>query len=186
MDKEKLSQLESLLFALAKPISIENINTVLAISLEKTKELLAKIEEKYNQEDSGIHLAINKQKVQFVTNPKNGKFLRDYFKDELEGELSKPSLEALTIIAYRQPISKEELEQIRGVNCSLILRNLLIRGYIEAYEDKNSLTTSYGVTMEFLRHLGLTSVEQLPDFQKLNSDENLRRLLEENSTENNT
>ncbi|MBT7553409.1 SMC-Scp complex subunit ScpB, partial [bacterium] len=99
------------------------------------------------------------------------------------GELSKPSLETLTIVAYRQPIAKEELEQIRGVNCSVILRNLLIRGLVEARESKGDLVPMYSVTIDFLRHLGIDSVEQLPDFAKLNSNENLQALIEGTKSE---
>lgn len=180
MDKNKLSQLESLLFAAGKPMTIKDLALALAVSESQMEEMIKFELEKMNIPENGLHLAISNQKVQLISNPDNGKFLRDYFKEELNSELSKPSLETLTIIAYRQPISKEELEQIRGVNCSLILRNLLIRGYIEAYDDKNSLATTYSVTIDFLRHLGIDSVEDLPDFAKLNSDDNLRKLLEEN------
>ncbi|MCD4760548.1 SMC-Scp complex subunit ScpB, partial [bacterium] len=133
---------------------------------------------------SGIHLTVNNKKVQLASNPDNVKVLKEYFQNEISGELTKPSLETLTVIAYRQPVSKEELEQIRGVNCSLILRNLLIRGLIEENNDKNSLATTYSVTMDFLRHLGVSSVEDLPDYEKLNSNENLVKLLE-NSLEKN-
>ena len=180
MDKNKLSQLESLLFVAGKPMTIKDLALALAVSESQMEEMIKFELEKMNIPENGLHLAISNQKVQLISNPDNGKFLRDYFKEELNSELSKPSLETLTIIAYRQPISKEELEQIRGVNCSLILRNLLIRGYIEAYDDKNSLATTYSVTIDFLRHLGIDSVEDLPDFAKLNSDDNLRKLLEEN------
>jgi len=187
MNKNKLSQLESLLFAVGKPMTIKDLALALSLSEDETGEMIKFLQAKMNSDESGLHLALSSQKVQLVSNPSNGKFLRDYFKDELNSELTKPSLETLTIIAYRQPISKEELEQIRGVNCSLILRNLLIRGYIEAHDDKNSLATTYFVTIDFLRHLGIDSVENLPDFAKLNSDDNLRKLLEENinSDENN-
>ena len=113
----------------------------------------------------------------------NIKVLKDYFNDELSGDLSKPSLETLTIIAYRQPVSKEELEQIRGVNCSMIIRNLLIRGLIEESTDKESLSINYSVTMDFLKYMGINSVDELSDYEKLNSDENLIKLLDGSENE---
>lgn len=177
MDNKKLSVLESLLFAAGKALAYKELEKALEVKDKELKELVEALKEKYNQSDSGIHVNVNNSKVQMVSNPDNVKALRGYFKDELTGELTKPSLETLTIIAYRQPISKEELEQIRGVNCSLILRNLLIRGLVEESSDKGSLSTNYSVTMDFLRHLGINSVEELPNFEKLNSDENLHRLL---------
>jgi segregation and condensation protein B len=177
------TKLESLLLVAAKPLTLKNLATLLAVEENQVEAVVRELMVKYNQDDGGIHLAFNDKKIQFITNPKNAKFLQEYFKEELTGELTKPSLEALTIIAYRQPISKEELEQIRGVNCSLILRNLLIRGYIEVRDDKSGLTTVYSLTMDFLRHLGISSVEELPDYEKLNSDANLQKLLEANLEE---
>lgn len=179
----EISSLESLLLAVGKAISTKEIAQFFEVGKDKVDELVKQLQEKYNHEASGIHLAVNNDKLQFVTNPKHADFLRSYFQEEVSGELSKPSLETLTIIAYRQPIAKEELEQIRGVNCSMILRNLMIRGLIEAREEKNDLSAKYSVTIDFLRHLGIDSVEALPDFVSLNSDENLEKLLSLSSSE---
>ena len=75
------------------------------------------------------------------------------------------------------------MEQIRGVNCSLILRNLLIRGLVEAEYNKQRAVTEYNITMDFLKYLGLSSVKELPDYEKLNSDENLQKLLSQPFTQ---
>jgi len=91
-------------------------------------------------------------------------------------------LETLTIIAYRGPISKPIIEQIRGVNCSLILRNLLIRDLITGEERDNDVF--YSVTPAFLQYLGLNSVKNLPDYEKLHSVENLEQFLADRTTEN--
>lgn len=183
MLKNSLSILESLLLAAGKPLNYKEINKLLELKDQQLKKILTDLKEKYNQDDSGIHILVNNQKVQFVSNPDNIKVLKEYFNDELSGELTKPSLETLTIIAYRQPISKEELEQIRGVNCAMIIRNLLIRGLIEESSDKGSLSTNYSVTMDFLKYMGIAAVEDLPDYEKLNSDENLQKLLDNNENE---
>lgn len=183
MEKNKASELESLLFAAGKPMTFKELENFLQAKTDELEEMLQSLKEKFNQDESGIHINVNNKKVQLVSNPKNVATLRKYFNDELSGELSKPSLETLTIIAYRQPVTKEELEQIRGVNCSLILRNLLIRGLVEESTDKGDLSAKYSVTIDFLRHLGINSVEELPDYEKLNSDDNLQKLLEENVSE---
>ncbi len=172
------SIIESLMLVSGKPLALDELVKFLEVDDEAVKQATHELSEKYNQEDSGIHIAINSKKIQFTTNPVNADYLYKYFKEELSSELSRPALETLTIIAYRQPISKEELEQIRGVNCSMIIRNLLIKGLIEMEENKDSLAPLYSVTMDFLRHLGISSVEELPDFVKLNSDENLQKLIE--------
>ena len=100
-----------------------------------------------------------------------------FLKSEVTGELTRPSLETLTIIAYRGPISKTELELLRGVNCSLILRNLLMRGLIEGQDDKQLGVTRYTVTLDFLKHLGMSQISELPDYERLNKNNNLDKLL---------
>lgn len=177
-EKNKMSLLESLLFAVGKPLTIKELAHWLDSSEAELEKMMSTLMSHYNNPESGIHLATSHNKVQMITNPINGSELNEYFKAEISGELTKASLETLTIIAYRQPITKEELEQIRGVNCSLIIRNLLIRGLIETHQAKNDLATTYVVTIDFLRHLGLDSVKDLPNYEKLNSDENLAQLLE--------
>jgi segregation and condensation protein B len=97
--------------------------------------------------------------------------------------LSQPSLEALTIIAYRGPIAKLELERIRGVNCSLILRHLLLRGLVEEKLDKTKNENFYTVTHDFIRFLGLGSVTELPDYEKLNQAEAINSVLEAKTEE---
>src|SRR3989344_5983048 len=93
--------------------------------------------------------------------------VQKFLKDETTGELTRPSLETLTIIAYRGPVTRSDLERIRGVNCSIILRNLMVRGLVEAREDKRQLTTYYTVSFEFLRHLGLPRITELPEYEAL-------------------
>lgn len=165
--------------AVGKPLAYKEIADLLEVEVDEVKSVIEELQGEYNQADRGMHIAVNNGKVQLTSNPDNVKILRQFFEDEVTGELSKASLETLTIVAYRQPISREELEQIRGVNCSVILRNLMIRGLVETKEDKDDLAPKYLVTIDFLRHLGLNSVEELPDYAKLNSDENLQRLLEQ-------
>ncbi|MEK7584872.1 MAG: SMC-Scp complex subunit ScpB [Patescibacteria group bacterium] len=174
---KKTSQLESLLLVAGKPLPYATLIKLLECSPEELQEAIASLEKKYNASESGIHLLVNDRKVQFATNPDHRKLIADFIKDETTGELTKPSLETLTIVAYRQPITKQELEHIRGVNCSLILRNLMIRGLVEAQEERGGLATTYSVTMDFLRFLGINKVEELADFARLNSSESLEAAL---------
>ena len=176
--QKRVSQLESLLLVAGKPMSFATLMKLLECTKDELRDALKVLEDRYNESGSGIHLMMNDDKVQLTTNPENKKLISEFIKDETTGELTKPSLETLTIIAYRQPISKEELEQIRGVNCSLILRNLMIRGLIEAHEGRGGLATMYAVSMDFLRYLGINKVEELPDFEKLHSHESIQQLLE--------
>ena len=141
--------------------------------------ILNELNEEYTEGGRGIRLIINNNKVQLVSAPENTDLVQGYLKSDLTGELTKPSLETLTIIAYRQPVTKAEMEQIRGVNCSLILRNLMIRGLVEADYNKERGVTEYNVTLDFLKFLGINSIKELPDYEKLNSDENLLKLLDQ-------
>lgn len=184
MNKEKLiSIIEGLLLVANKELTFKNLAIITGAEKNEINEAIEILKNKYNQENSGIHLIVNDEKVQLTTNPKNSEIIKKFLEEEEKGELTKPSLETLTIIAYRQPITKQEIEQIRGVNCSLILRNLMIRGLIEAKEDPNKLEMSYAVTLDFLKYLGINEVSELPDFTKLNSDENLKKLLEQKEDE---
>src|SRR3989338_3080090 len=108
-----------------------------------------------------------------VTSAENSQLVQDYIKEETTGELSRAALETLTIIAYRGPVSRAELEQIRGVNCAIILRHLLIRGLVEADQDRKKMQLVYNITFDFLKFLGLNQQSDLPDYAKLNSSESL-------------
>ena len=132
------------------------------------------------EKKSGMQIIKNGTSFQMVTAPENAELIQQFVKDETTGELTRPSLETLTIIAYRGPVAKTDLDRIRGINCSLILRNLLIRGLVDVREDKKKDETYYTVTFDFLRFLGLNDVKELPDYQKLSQDDTIERILEDN------
>lgn len=171
------SKIESLLFVSLSPLSTGKIAAFLKTDAEKVKEALKELDRDLKAGERGVHLLSVGQSWQLATDPANSPLVRDYLKDEQRGELTRPALETLTIIAYRGPIAKAELDIIRGVNCSLILRNLMIKGLIEAVPDKEKMQTFYQITFDFIKFLGLSRPQDLPDYEKLNSDENLAKLL---------
>jgi len=171
------SKIESLLFVSHKPLSVQKIANLLKEEKDKVKETLDQLVSQYQEGKRGVAVIKINQSYQMVSAPDNGKIVKEFLKDEQTGELTKPSLETLTIIAYRGPISKAELDTIRGVNCSLILRNLMIKGLVEAKDDKKRMATYYSITMDFMRHLGISQLAELPDYHKLNENENLEKLL---------
>lgn len=181
--EKNLSQLESLLLVAYKPISFSEICKLLAVESNIVKDLVEKLQAYYQENNRGIRLTISNDKVQLVSASENSEVVKAFIKEEVSGEMTPAALETLTIVAYRQPIAKAELEQIRGVNCSLILRNLLIRGLVEAQFDKEKGTTLYSITNDFLKFLGLDSVKNLPEYEKLNNSELLQAL---NQNESNT
>lgn len=176
MSAEK-NQIESLLFVSHKPLGIKELAKLIGATEAAVKAAVKGLVEDYQGRTGGIQLLAVGDKYQLATAPDSSQAVQKFIKSEMTGELTRPSLEALTIIAYRGPISKAELELIRGVNCSVILRNLLMRGLIESTEDKQRGITLYNITFDFLKFLGLSQVEDLPDFEKLNRNNNLDKLL---------
>lgn len=172
------NKIESLLFISHKPLSLKELVNFMGVTQEEVVQALSELEQEYSEKGGGIQMLKLEDKYQLSTSADSTDVVSKFIKAEITGELTKPSLEALTIIAYRGPISKAELELIRGVNCSMILRNLLMRGLIEAQEDKKKCITYYSITFDFLKHLGLGRVEDLPDFEKLNRNNNLEKLLQ--------
>lgn len=167
------TSIESLLFASGKPVALSALAGALGISEEEARGAVDDVRRRFNAETSGIHLVEHEGKLQFATNPSQAAVVATFLRQETSGELTRPSLETLTIIAYRGPITKPEIEQIRGVNCTLILRNLLVRGLVEETDDSQRLQPVYTVTMDFVRHLGIHSIEELPDYAELHVHERL-------------
>ncbi len=161
------ANLEAILFVSLKPLSSSKLASICGVKAGEVEEALAELKLDYKNRGGGLTLVEVEKEYQLSTAEESAPLIKDYLKDETSGELSQPSLEALTIIAYRGPIAKTELEKIRGVNCSLIIRNLLLRGLIEEKFDKKINENFYLVTLDFLRFLGISSVAELPDFEKM-------------------
>lgn len=178
------SKIESLLFITTRPLSANKIAEIVEGDKADVKAELDKLFEDYNQLSKGISLQKIGSEYQFVTTAENSKMVGNFLKEEITGELTPASLETLTVIAYRGPITRAELELIRGVNCSIILRNLMIRGLIEEIEDKKDMVEVYQITFDFMKHLGISQPSQLPEYEHLNSAEALEQLLNQKQTEN--
>lgn len=172
------ARLEALLFVSGKPLTAKKIAEFLGVKEKDGTSIIIALKKKYEENtESGLLLVNNGKTYQLMTKGACADVVKKFVKEEIIGELTRPSLETLTIVAYRGPITKPELEQIRGVNCSLILRNLALRGLIESEEDMNLQQQVYRVTLEFLRYLGISAPNNLPDYQKLNSHDLLQQLL---------
>jgi segregation and condensation protein B len=167
------SQLESILFVASKPLSTKKLAKVLKLEEKEVLSMLNNLAGNYKPENSGIVLVNNGHEWQLVSNPSNKEATENFVKAEVSGDLTRPQLETLTVISYCGPITKPELEQIRGVNCSLILRNLMLRGLVKEIADTSALLPKFEVTMDYVRNLGITSLEQLPDYSELHEHEYL-------------
>jgi segregation and condensation protein B len=171
------SKIQSLLFASPRPLTLRQIAGNLEAPSEEVERELAGLMESMNTEESGIHLVKHPEGYQLVTNPACAEVVEKLTKDE-PGELTRPSLETLTVIAYRGPITRPELEAIRGVQCALILRNLLIRGLIVEREDSLRGENVYTLSGDTLRYLGVYSEKELPDYEAFHGDARLTKLVD--------
>lgn len=176
------AQLEALLLVANKPVSLKELSAAVAMKTAEIEAALSVLSQDYEQSERGFRLISANNSYQLVSAGEYSGLIKNFLKSEANGELSQPSLEALTIIAYRGPVSKVDLERIRGVNCSLIIRNLLLRGLIEEIFDKSKNENYYQITLDFVRFLGLNNISELPDYERLHRPEALEVLLAEKET----
>ncbi len=175
MSKNDLGKIEAILFVAGRPLSYKELAVAVGVDKEKVRVLLEKLSQRYKDSESGLALIVSGNKVQLFTSPEQAEVVAAYLNKEKQSDLTRPSLETLSIIAYRGPVAKTEIEKIRGVNCSLIIRNLLIRGLINEVEKSGE--KFYEVTHDFLRFLGVNKSSDLPDYAKLSADEAVDKLL---------
>lgn len=167
MDLPKLkSQILSILFVASKPVSLKELEEALEISGAEIKTAIAELVAQ--NQTSGIILLSHNDKLQLASNPDNSSKVKKFLSLELREKLTDAALETLAIILYKQPVSKAEIENIRGVNSQYTLRHLLIRGLIEKIQSSTDRRMQlYKTTLEFMQHLGIKDMKDLPDFEEL-------------------
>ncbi len=159
---DSAAQLESLLFVSSGPVSVNRLATVLDITPYRVNQLLEEMADAYA--NRGLRLQITTDGVQLTTAPEANDVIERYLGLELTSRLSQAALEVLAIVAYMQPVTRPQIDQVRGVNSDGALRTLLSKGLIE---ELGRLETPgrpilYGTTADFLQYFGLTSLEHLP------------------------
>lgn len=160
------TQIHSLLFVASKPMSVKQLakftNATEAEVITSLQELA-----EYCQ-SSGVVLLDTGSQFQLATASENTNLVTDFLNSDLREQLTDATAEVLAIIAYRQPISKAEIESIRGVNSQYSVRALLMRGLIEKITNPNDARSNYyQITTEFLQQLGISSINDLPSFDEL-------------------
>lgn len=167
MDLPKLkSQILSILLVASKPAGINELMDTLEVSQDELKSAIAELVAQNST--SGIILLAHNNKLQLASNPDNSLQVKKFLSLELREKLTDPTIETLAIILYKQPVAKTEIENIRGVNSQYILRQLLIRGLIEKVQSPSDKRMQlYKTTLEFMQHLGIRDMKDLPDFEEL-------------------
>ena len=181
MNASLTAQLQALLFVASRPLSFKKVGELLHASVEDVRKALGTLRELFQSDECALQVLEQSETIQLVTKPQFAPLLSSLVRDEVGGELTRPALETLTIIAYRGPIRKGDIDHIRGVNCSLILRNLLLRGLVDVDESQPLFERAYSISMDFLRHLGIERVEDLPEYGTLHADATVAAILEESS-----
>lgn len=175
---EKISKkIEALLFYVGDFMEISEISKILDVSVDDLKEALDLL--KNVLLDRGVVLLENDSAFSLGTLPEFSDIIEKVIKTEFQKDLSPASLETLSVILYKAPVTKKEIEYIRGVNCSFSIRNLLMRGLIERKSSKlDDRVFLYSATSDCMLHLGITKIEDLPDYTNIKKmiDHNLEEL----------
>lgn len=174
---ELQGKIEAVLFVSTKALGIKALAKIAGASETDVRAAVEALVKTRNQSTAGVHILVHEDEVQLVTNPAYADAVAVLAKTEMDPELTRPSLETLTIIAYRGPVTKPEIEAIRGVNCSLILRNLLLRGLIDEHDDAVKMQPVYSLSSDALRFFGAHSVAELPDYEALHANAKIEQLL---------
>lgn len=172
MENEKIkSIIESILFVSGEPIKIKKIAAVTKFKNEEIKKGVDGLRQDLIAANRGMRIIEKEDEVQLVTNSENAEYVNEFLKNELEQGLTRASLETLAIVAYRGPLTRMEVEQVRGVNCSFALRYLLLRGLIDRVENPNdSRSWHYKISFDFLKKLNFARIEDLPRYEELKKE----------------
>ncbi len=156
---------ESLLFVNDKPVSGDQLKQAIeSLNLNEIKKLIVELKEEYETHQRGLAIVEVAGGYQMLSNPGYASFIRNFFKMRVKDRLTHPALEALAIIAYKQPVSRMDIELIRGVNSDGVVGHLLERGLIKVTGRKEvpGRPYLYGTTKLFLEYFGLRALEDMP------------------------
>ena len=161
------AQVESLLFVATEPIPLARLADVLEVEVDQVEQVLLILNHEYRER--GMRIQRKGKRVQMVTAPEASDVVRRLLGLELTGKLSPAALETLAIVAYRQPVTRAQIEAIRGVSSDSVLRTLLDRGLVEELGrlDQAGRPIIYGTTFDFLQQFGITSLDQLPPLTEM-------------------
>ena len=167
--------IESILFVSGTQVAISDISEKLGVTDKEILEAAKELKQKYS-EDSGVQLLIFNKKLQFSSNPKYADEVSSVLNPIKEKELSKSMLEVAAIIAYKQPVTSIDLEEIRG-NSEYAVQKLLELGVIEPVGRKDAVgrPVMFGTTDNFLKRFQISSLDELPDYEELINKINLIR-----------
>ncbi len=159
--------LESLLFVAVDPVTPGQLAQASGCPEVEVNKALAALQQDYEEENRGLRLQRRDGRVLLVTNPAASQMVEEFLNLDMRVQFSAPALETLAIIAYLHPVTRAQVEAVRGVDCSGVLRKLLQQGLVEEFDrlEAPGRPIRYAVTDQFMQHFGLTSLEELPPLE---------------------
>ena len=176
-----LSALEGLLFVIGdEGLTLKDISNVLEISEDESKKIIKELYNELNQDNRGIALEYFGEKFKLTTKKEHAKYFEKLVQNEQNNKLSDAALEVLSIIAYSGPITRVDIDKIRGVSSAYIVRKLVLKNLIEECGKSEDIGRPmlYNVTNQFLNYFGLGSIKELPEIKKNKKKENNDNLFE--------
>ena len=162
-------KIEAILFFRGESVSIKNIAKILETTPEEIQQGIEALKQRL--QTGALTIVTKDDEVMLATRAEAASLIEGLVKEELSRDLGKSGLETLSIVLYKGPISRREIDYIRGVNSQFILRNLLVRGLVEKITDeKDERRFLYRPTFELLQSLGVSSISELPEYTKVQEE----------------
>ncbi len=160
--------IEAILFVSSGSIPLDQLSKFLDLTNSEFLSLIDEMNKAYS-ENHGLRIMIHNQRAQLTTDPVLAAKLEEFLGLEITTTLSRAALETVAIIAYKQPITRPQIDEIRGVNCDGVVRTLLSKGLIQEEGRAESVGKPilYGTTEDFLHYFGLQSIEEMPEVELL-------------------
>ncbi len=170
--------LESVLFAAGDAVELEKLADIVDVDKRSLREILKKMMDEYNFERRGIHILQLENSYQMCTRGEYHDYVAMLAEPRRKQSLSNAAIEVLAIVAYKQPVTRSNIEHIRGVNCDYVVNRLIERGLIEEVGrlDAPGRPLLFGTTLEFLRCFGISSLADLPDYESFGNSEEGQQL----------
>ncbi|MBQ1215619.1 MAG: SMC-Scp complex subunit ScpB [Firmicutes bacterium] len=165
------SALESLMFVWGQPLNVKDAAEMFNVPWREVYDHMKELQEEYEEQARGIRIREIDKSFQFCTAPENGEYIERFCTPTKEKKLSQSAMEVLAIIAYKQPVTRSEIESIRGIKCERVIEGLAKKELIEEKGRSNGIGRPilYGTTKLFLEKFGFETLKDLPDIEEIDT-----------------
>ena len=164
-DAKIKSVLETLMFIWGEPLDVKEVGKMLELDWQKVYDLMNELMDEYNRRQGGIRIRRIEKSFQLVTDEENYQYVEKFFTPVKRKKLSQSALEVLAIVAYRQPVTRGQIEAIRGIRCEKVLERLCEKELIKEIGRSDAIGRPilYGTTEGFLSYMNISSLKELPE-----------------------